>query len=592
MLTTQSTEAIREIEAAIGYTFRDKRLLVQVFTRKTYMKIDPEAPDNEVLEFYGDTLMSYHVTTYFVDKFAHMLNDGLYFMRTVEQFTEMRSHYVRNQYLTERIKQMLPPIERLLRAQNPRLELPKDNQKAYADLFESLVGAVYLDSYQDDKLIRAFILHHLNIEPKTADGFTPRTDAPQKSTRAHRAVTVLPAVSLLDREATAPPPADKPVTEPDSSLPTEEPDIAKALPPTTEPTEPSSEVSTAESGSGAATAEEPADATALTATAERQNTPVESQTTDAVPAEPVSTELTVIQPHQAELDAFCRAAGMTAPLYGEPPKNAPHARPVAACTLTYRNAKGKPIKISLNDSGRTLAEATERVAAKMLQKLREQIPQAEIAEVKAPAEAIETSSEVTAEALQAASSSTAETIVAQIESPMEQPKNPECPPVPEEPTSNPIAGSAEAPPEAPAQIPIEASPKTAKSTTRRGKKATVVLESAEPVDKKVVSDQAETAVEAVSAEPAPDIAKPTVKTAKRTVKATSDASAKKPRTRKSSKAEATPATEKTDSGNAKDIAVSEAAGGPVSVPVAEVTPSEKAPKSRRRAPAKTGADVG
>lgn len=109
MLTVQNTEAIRQIEEAIGYTFRDKRLLVQVFTRKTYTRIDPEAPDNEVLEFYGDTILSYHVTNYFVGKFAHMLNDGLYFMRTVEQFTEMRSHYVRNQYLTDRIKQLLPP---------------------------------------------------------------------------------------------------------------------------------------------------------------------------------------------------------------------------------------------------------------------------------------------------------------------------------------------------------------------------------------------------------------------------------------------------------------------------------------------------
>ena len=58
MLTIRNTEAIRQIEAAIGYTFHDKRLLVQVLTRKTYLKIDPEAPDNEVLEFYGDTLMN------------------------------------------------------------------------------------------------------------------------------------------------------------------------------------------------------------------------------------------------------------------------------------------------------------------------------------------------------------------------------------------------------------------------------------------------------------------------------------------------------------------------------------------------------
>ena len=44
MLTVRNTEAIRQIEAAIGYTFHDKRLLVQVLTRKTYLKIDPKPP--------------------------------------------------------------------------------------------------------------------------------------------------------------------------------------------------------------------------------------------------------------------------------------------------------------------------------------------------------------------------------------------------------------------------------------------------------------------------------------------------------------------------------------------------------------------
>ena len=164
MLTIRNTEAIRQIEAAIGYTFHDKRLLVQVLTRKTYLKIDPEAPDNEVLEFYGDTLMNYHVTNYFMAKYAHMLEDGLFFMRTVEQFTDLRSHYVCNRYLTERVKAL--GLARYLRAQNRDAELRRDGEKAYADIFESLVGAIYLDSYQNDTLIRAFILRQLGIEPR------------------------------------------------------------------------------------------------------------------------------------------------------------------------------------------------------------------------------------------------------------------------------------------------------------------------------------------------------------------------------------------------------------------------------------------
>ncbi len=358
MLTIQSAEAIRRIETAIGYTFRDKRLLVQVFTRKTFMKIDPEAPDNEVLEFYGDTLMSYHVTTYFVEKFAHMLDDGLYFMRTVEQFTEMRSHYVRNQYLTERIKQLIPNIDRLVRAQNPRIELPKDNQKAYADLFESLIGAVYLDSYRDDKLIRAFILRHLNLDPKETSEVATRS----------RHVTVLPSVSLVDaddEEAAI----EETVLLSESEDTLEENASANAVEDVVEEIVRDAVTESVETLTQTVTA---VTEVVSQATAEDVRETV-AESVEKIIAEPIPTAMSpVTTPVQSELEAFCRQAGYDCPGYGEPPKNAPNARPVAACTVCFRNGRGKPVKISLNDSGKTLAEATEKAAAKMLKKLREQ----------------------------------------------------------------------------------------------------------------------------------------------------------------------------------------------------------------------------
>ncbi len=391
MLSVHNTEAIRRIETAIGYTFRDKRLLVQVFTRKTYMKIDPEAPDNEVLEFYGDMLLSYHVTTYFVDKFAHMLDDGLYFMRTVEQFTEMRSHYVRNQYLTERIKQLIPNIERLVRAQNPRTELPKDNQKAYADLFESLVGAVYLDSWRDDKLIRAFILRHLNLEPKMAE------EAP-----VGRGIRTLPRVDISGRDETD---GSEALTAEDDDGLTDEAVFAKeeitlAVPVEAEPEAlaeepdqdmapaneapndrrsksrpirvkviPVSDTAGGESPVQAVAAEIPAPVTAPEPTDEPASVPASVTPTQTVPTTESSETAPDGLTRRAELEAYCRAAGYEAPVFAEAMPNAPNARPVASCTLKYRDGRGKPVKISLNDSGRTPEEAMEKVAAKMLKKL-------------------------------------------------------------------------------------------------------------------------------------------------------------------------------------------------------------------------------
>ena len=343
MLTLQNTEAIRRIEEAIGYTFRDKRLLVQVLTRKTYLKIDPEAPDNEVLEFYGDTLMNYHVTNYFMSKYAHMLDDGLFFMRTVEQFTDMRSHYVCNRYLTDRVKAL--GLSRYLRAQNRDAELRRDSEKAYADIFESLVGAIYLDSYQNDALIRAFILRQLGIEPK----------------RLPAEIESFDYDSLLDAPVCAP--VDEAVGEPDevAALAVTEADLVAEMP-VAAGGEELEEIPAAEAVA------EAVPAPAYTAEAEPAPVEVPSVEEASTPVDMPAAPTT----HREKLTAYCEALGYEQPTYGETPKNAPNARPVAACTLKYRDSKGKLVKISLNDSGRTLEEATEKAAAKMLKKLEKQ----------------------------------------------------------------------------------------------------------------------------------------------------------------------------------------------------------------------------
>ena len=363
MLTLQNTEAIRRIEEAIGYTFNDKRLLIQVLTRKTYLKIDPEAPDNEVLEFYGDTLMNYHVTNYFMSKYAHMLDDGLFFMRTVEQFTDMRSHYVCNRYLTDRIKAM--GLARYLRAQNRESELRRDSEKAYADIFESLVGAIYLDSYQNDTLIRAFILRQLGIEPKCLpadieafdyDSLTAAPPAPSEAT----------PIALEEPETIVDLPAEEvPVVE-DASAPVQSVETVEAAPAETVTPAPKVEVPVAEAVESAEAAELSAEAPV------EENTPTEAVSPLPVPVAETVTAVTVVKTKQEALADFCRQWGFDQPTYSETPPNAPNARPVAACTMKYKDAKGKLVKISLNDSGRTLAEATEKAAAKMLKKLEKQ----------------------------------------------------------------------------------------------------------------------------------------------------------------------------------------------------------------------------
>ena len=495
MLTVQNTEAIRRIEEAIGYTFHDKRLLVQVLTRKTYLKIDPEAPDNEVLEFYGDTLMNYHVTNYFMSKYAHMLDDGLFFMRTVEQFTDMRSHYVCNRYLTDRVKAL--GLSRYLRAQNRDAELRRDGEKAYADIFESLVGAIYLDSYQDDNLIRAFILRQLGIEPKRAPADIEAFD--YDSLRELPLIDETASVKVSPAEIT-PAEADNIETAEVTAAET----VASSLSAESEApatvAEPVEAAAALEIPAAPETASEPA---SEPATPEPPVATAAAKETETAAEIPAPAEITTIRDKLAE---FCTRLGYELPTYGETPKNAPNARPVAACTLKYKDAKGKQVKISLNDSGKTLAEATEKAAAKMLKKLEKQIIDA----ARAEAAKIEPVAEAPVAETPVAEAPIAEAPVA--EAPVAEAPVAEAPvteaPVTEAPAEEkPVKKAAKkaAKTKAPAKKTTPKSPKTVEAVAE-AEAETVVDTVVETAAETVAETAAETAVETAAEE-----AKPTKK---------------------------------------------------------------------------------
>ena len=53
-----------EIEKTIGYTFRDKSLITQAFTRTSFCNENGgEYQSNEVLEFIGDSVLSVSIIT-------------------------------------------------------------------------------------------------------------------------------------------------------------------------------------------------------------------------------------------------------------------------------------------------------------------------------------------------------------------------------------------------------------------------------------------------------------------------------------------------------------------------------------------------
>lgn len=61
---------LQELEARLGYTFRDRSLLVRALTHKSYsfeQKVaDPSSLDNEQLEFLGDAILGFLISEYLV----------------------------------------------------------------------------------------------------------------------------------------------------------------------------------------------------------------------------------------------------------------------------------------------------------------------------------------------------------------------------------------------------------------------------------------------------------------------------------------------------------------------------------------------
>ena len=149
---------ISTIERQIGnYSFRNKMLLVQAFTRRTYSHENPEVADNEELEFYGDKALAFYLAYWFEESFnknkTQSQNYGLLIPQNEYYFSEKNEGELTKLFSYYADKSMLSTcIENLDLAKYLRLGKADINNKAWEsesvqeDLFEAIVGAVAIDS--------------------------------------------------------------------------------------------------------------------------------------------------------------------------------------------------------------------------------------------------------------------------------------------------------------------------------------------------------------------------------------------------------------------------------------------------------------
>ena len=127
------TEAVSKLEKKINYIFHNKEYLKQAFTHKS---INAEPRKNyERLEFLGDAVLDIIVSRELMREFP----DG------DEGFlTQRRASLVQKKYLAN-IGQLLDLLDYIDIENSVNLSIKKIEEKQQANLFEALIGSMYLD---------------------------------------------------------------------------------------------------------------------------------------------------------------------------------------------------------------------------------------------------------------------------------------------------------------------------------------------------------------------------------------------------------------------------------------------------------------
>lgn len=158
-------EQIKEIETKIGYVFKDKRLLSTAFRRKSYTEEQQYGaliPNNETLEFYGDSALNLIVVKAAAKKAALDYKDNERPMYNEEGLTHFVSNYTDKTILSGIIESL--DISKYLIMGKGDIE--KEVYKSISvmeDLFEAIVGAMWFDNDLDIDAISETVIKLLDL---------------------------------------------------------------------------------------------------------------------------------------------------------------------------------------------------------------------------------------------------------------------------------------------------------------------------------------------------------------------------------------------------------------------------------------------
>lgn len=181
------------IQDQIGYKFKNVNLLIQAFTRRSYV-MEKGGEDNEVLEFIGDRALEIAVVKILIEKYSNFDNEHYlenvpmkkydYGVRSFnkrtdekekllckyreDKLTELKKKLVQKKMLAHRID-VLGLSEYLILGKGDIQNKVYKQESVKEDLFEAIVGAVALDTNWDIGEIQEVVQIMLNPEESLSE---------------------------------------------------------------------------------------------------------------------------------------------------------------------------------------------------------------------------------------------------------------------------------------------------------------------------------------------------------------------------------------------------------------------------------------
>ncbi len=160
---------LHEIEEKIGYTFRNPSLIRQAFTRSSYVneraagRHPGDTQSNEILEFFGDSVLSACLAYLLLERYAEVGENGLKTDLGEADFSIIKSNMSDKRALAAAIRRLgIGCYMRLSRGDINQNVLAQDSPNE--DLFESIIAAVALDCGMDFTVVSGVVKRLDDVE--------------------------------------------------------------------------------------------------------------------------------------------------------------------------------------------------------------------------------------------------------------------------------------------------------------------------------------------------------------------------------------------------------------------------------------------